>query len=68
MMRRRYAMDRDSHKAMIQIGDKSITFEGPREFVESQVAYYVGLSSNTQAITTTAPIGSPVAPRSLRQL
>lgn len=36
------------HKATISIGDMVVTFEGPREFVEDQVARYMGLSSNQQ--------------------
>jgi len=36
------------HKATVSIGDKVITFEGPRDFVENQVARYLGLSSNQQ--------------------
>jgi len=61
-------MEKRLHKATIQVADKSITFEGPRDFVESQVAFYVGLPSNSQAALSTIPIDSPVAPRSLRQL
>ena len=39
------------YKATIQIGDKSITFEGPREFVEEQVAKYTKpLASKQQAL------------------
>lgn len=61
-------MDKAVHKATIQIADKSITFEGPREFVEAQVSFYVGLSSNSQAAIATVPVSHAVAPRSLRQL
>jgi len=35
-------MDQERCKATITIGDKTITFEGPPEFVESQVAKHTG--------------------------
>jgi hypothetical protein len=41
-------MTPEFHKATVSIGDMVITFEGPRDFVEDQVARYVGLSSNQQ--------------------
>ena len=41
-------MTSECHKATVSIGDKVITFEGPRDFVEEQVARYVGISSNQQ--------------------
>jgi hypothetical protein len=35
-------------KATIKMGDKSITFEGPRDFVEEEVARYTGLLPSKQ--------------------
>jgi hypothetical protein len=50
----------ESYKATIRIGDKSITFEGPKEFVEEQVAKYTALpSSKQQAIVPSH--GGPAA-------
>jgi hypothetical protein len=42
-----------SHKATVSIGDKTITFEGPREFVEEQLARYIGVPSKMQDKTPT---------------
>jgi hypothetical protein len=51
--------DSDTFKATIQMGDKSITFEGPRDFVEEQVARYTGLlPSKQQALATPGSNGS----------
>ncbi|MGB6876600.1 MAG: hypothetical protein WBD87_11245 [Candidatus Acidiferrales bacterium] len=41
-------MNATSVKAEISIGDKKITFEGPREFVEAMVAKYTETSSQEQ--------------------
>src|SRR5258706_14136965 len=35
-------------KATIDIGDKKVTFEGPREFVEEQVAKFTGAGASKQ--------------------
>ena len=49
-----------THKASVSIGDKVITFEGPRDFVEEQVAHYVEISSKFQASIEGEPSkGSP---------
>jgi hypothetical protein len=48
-------MASEHHKATISIGEKVVTFEGPRDFVEDQVARYVGFSSNQQGIAEIAP-------------
>jgi hypothetical protein len=41
-------MAKSSHKVTVSVGDKTITFEGPREFVEEQLARYIGAPSKTQ--------------------
>ena len=45
-------------KATISVDDKVVTFEGPQDFVDAQVARYMGgaLSSNTAAHTGTAAV------------
>jgi hypothetical protein len=40
----------NTYKATIEIGDKKITFEGPREFVEEQVARITGITSKRDTI------------------
>ena len=42
-------MTNPTHKATVSIGDKVITFEGPRDFIEEQVARYIEISSKSQA-------------------
>ena len=60
---------RDNYKATIRIGDKSITFEGPREFVEEQVAQYTFPStSKQQALASRNKQGAPTAPSSEREI
>jgi hypothetical protein len=41
----------DIVKATIEIADKKVTFEGPREFVEAQVAKFTQAESSKQTIT-----------------
>lgn len=50
-------MTSEYHKATVSVGDKVITFEGPRDFVEDQVARYVDLPSNYQGTSKTIPAG-----------
>src|SRR5215470_774192 len=35
-------------KATVRVGDKAVTFEGPKEFVEEQVAKFTGLLPSKQ--------------------
>jgi hypothetical protein len=41
-------MTDQTYKAMVEVGDKKVTFEGPREFVEEQVAKLTGSGSLKQ--------------------
>jgi len=43
----------DTYRATIEIGDKKITFEGPRLFVEEQVAKITGQTSKQYVATLT---------------
>ena len=63
-------MSTEHVKATVQVGDKTITFEGPRDFVEAQIAKYVGdVTSKHEA--DTGSINSKMSddiPRSEREL
>ena len=49
-------------KATIRVGDKSVTFEGPKDFVEEQVAKYTGLlPSKQQALDGSSTAGGAAA-------
>lgn len=48
-------MASEHHKATISIGNKVITFEGPRDFVEDQVARYIGVPSKQQDTSGIVP-------------
>jgi hypothetical protein len=43
------------HKATIQVEDKTITFEGPREFVEAMVRQYLQATSKQQDLRLSVP-------------
>jgi hypothetical protein len=49
----------ETYKATIRLGDKSITFEGPKEFVEEQVAKYTAPQSSKQQAMVQSHSGSP---------
>ena len=38
-------MTQSSYKATVEVGEKKITFEGPRDFVEQQIARITGIAS-----------------------
>jgi hypothetical protein len=57
-----------THKATISVGDRTVTFEGPRDFVESQVALCLSLPSKPQASQTTASLGEGASQLSLAKL
>jgi hypothetical protein len=42
-------MRQDVYKATVEVGDKKVTFEGPREFVEEQVSKLTRYSSKPNA-------------------
>jgi hypothetical protein len=54
-----------SFKATINHGDKSITFEGPREFVEEQVALYTSKTSKPPGEIRGNDTYEQVSPRAL---
>jgi hypothetical protein len=58
-----YMGESDTFKTTIKFGDKSITFEGPRDWVEEQVARYTGLlPSKQQALERSSEVASnPIA-------
>ena len=62
-------MPRDRVKTTIEFGDKTLTFEGPSDFVDQQVAKYTGLHINpaeqAQATSTKPTIPKPVSEREL---
>jgi hypothetical protein len=61
-------MTNPTHKATVSIGDKVITFEGPRDFIEEQVARYIEISSKSQARLDSDPLKSSSAHLSFREL
>jgi hypothetical protein len=48
-----------TYKASIQVGDKTVTFEGPREFVEDQVSRYVQADSSASTTLVAGPLSAP---------
>ena len=57
---------REAYRATIRIGDKSITFEGPKEFVEEQISRYATpQTSKHQAIVPST--GTPSAPPAISE-
>ena len=55
-------------KATIRVGDKSVTFEGPKEFVEEQVARYTGLLPSKQQARDVSSFQSLAAAVSEREV
>ena len=50
------------YRAIIESGDKKVTFEGPREFVEAQVLKITGMLPSKQTIQTLADVGEKPLP------
>jgi hypothetical protein len=64
----------ETYKATIEVADKKITIEGPREFVEEQIARLSGVLDGKQNTALLgmpqldAPSGGPVSERELVQI
>ena len=50
-------MGQGMYKATVEIGDKKVTVEGPREFVEQQLARLTDLASSKHAVVLLADRG-----------
>jgi hypothetical protein len=50
-------MGQGTYKATIEIGDKKVTVEGPREFVEEQLARLTDLTSSKRTVPLLAGSG-----------
>lgn len=61
-------MGNETTKATITIGNKTVTFEGPQEFVQAQVALYVNAPISSRNQATDIKASKPQAPQSEREI